>query len=105
VDGQAPSMTRNLQLGGLWGVQRNTTLGTKATTTVQIFDDIQQITNPLGDACEVIGDINGDGTVDLIDVISGLQILTGETIIPISNCGVNKIGLDDVLFGLKEISK
>lgn len=86
-------------------MQRNTTLGTKATTTVQIFDDIQQITNPLGDACEVIGDINGDGTVDLIDVISGLQILTGETIIPISNCGVNKIGLDDVLFGLKEISK
>ncbi len=79
-----------------------------------VMDNCPSIPNPdqadldqdgIGDSCEIIGDINGDGTIDLIDIISGLKIITGELIVPISNYGENRIGLDDVLNALKEVSK
>ena len=55
------------------------------------------------------GDINLDGAVDLADVISALQVLTGTE--PISRVykemdvnGDGRIGLEEVIFLLQELS-
>ncbi len=51
----------------------------------------------LGDACEVVGDINNDQDADLKDVIAGLKIMTGQPIDPVSNYGNHVIGLRDAI--------
>ena len=54
------------------------------------------------------GDINGDGIIDLRDMITGLQILTNSNsgTIPLEADvnGDNKIGLEEILFGLNQTS-
>ncbi len=52
----------------------------------------------IGDACEIIGDVTGDGEIDLRDVISCLKIITGNPVPEISNYGENRIGFDDAFF-------
>jgi sugar lactone lactonase YvrE len=55
------------------------------------------------------GDITGDGSLDLRDVIAGLQVLTG--ILPAATLNMNsdvngdaRIGLEEVIYGLQAIS-
>ena len=54
------------------------------------------------------GDINGDGIIDLKDMITGLQILTnsnsGSIPLEADVNGDNKIGLEEILFGLDKAS-
>ena len=53
------------------------------------------------------GDVNGDGTVDLKDVIIGLSVLAGSNPIGVMIAGDvnadNKIGMEDILHDLKRI--
>jgi len=55
-----------------------------------------------------LGDINGDGSINLQDVIIGLQILTGGDPSGISTAGDvntdNRIGLEEILYNLDKVS-
>lgn len=54
------------------------------------------------------GDINGDGFIDLKDIITGLQILTnsysGNINLEADVNGDNRIGFEEILFDLNETS-
>jgi len=53
------------------------------------------------------GDINGDGSIDLADIITGLEILTGSSKAVNSAADVhsdNKIGMEDILYIFRIIS-
>ncbi len=55
------------------------------------------------------GDLNGDGTIDLQDVIIGLNVLSGSNLIGITTDGdVNadhRIGMEEIVHDLKRISE
>ena len=55
-----------------------------------------------------VGDVNGDGVVDLRDVISALQVMTGQTVDSIVKeadaDGDGRIGLEEAVIILREIS-
>ena len=57
---------------------------------------------------KIPGDINGDGNVDLMDIITGLKAMAGYSGISVNlDSDVNsdgKVGMPEVLFGIKTIS-
>ena len=63
----------------------------------------------IGDINVQPGDINGDGFIDLKDVITGLQILTnsysGNISLEADVNGDNRIGFEEILFDLNETSR
>lgn len=64
---------------------------------------------PLSPDCILQGDLNGDGTIDLKDIIIGLKMLAGSTSVNIlifSDVDDNdQIGMSDVLYSLAEIAQ
>ena len=62
----------------------------------------------IGDINVQPGDINGDGFIDLKDIITGLQTLTnsysGNTNLEADVNDDNKIGMEEILFDLNKTS-
>jgi len=56
-----------------------------------------------------LGDINGDGAVDLKDIITGLHVLAGKNPAGTTHAGDvnsdNRIGLEEVLHDLEQVSQ
>jgi hypothetical protein len=67
-----------------------------------------KFTFKIGDIIVQLGDINGDGFIDLKDIIIGLQVLTNSysgNLTPEADVnGDNKIGLEEILFDLNKTS-
>ncbi len=83
--------------------------GTHTFTLSALYDDnsVSPQSNPFLFTLVLKGDINGDGLIDLKDVIIGLQVLMNLTPSELVKAGdVNndgKIGLEEVLYCLKKV--
>lgn len=79
----------------------------KLTVDIGIWDEYTMINYLNIETVDLPGDMNGDGSIDLKDVIIGLQVMANSTTENVSiNADANgdgKIGLSDVLYSLSKV--
>ncbi len=67
-------------------------------------DTSSYLTKPIL-GCGVPGDVNGDGDVDMEDVILSLQVCIGKQSVTEDVNGDDKIGIEEAIYVLREVAE